>query len=247
MSEIVLSSLALSSAAAIWWTWRRRFEAERRAEEAQRQASANRELADAGRAADELAHDLGNLVAVLHVNLHDLDWSERERAREAVRDVQTAALAMYTMLSAWRGGEGAEVSGGSSALLLTTLCSLVGRTGIEIEPRVEAALPFDGSEDDVVRVLENLLITASREAIRAGQPRIDVRMSASELRIENRIRDPETLEERMLEVARGRQGWSARGSAIARAAAARVGWNIVHAVDAERMTFVVSPVRPSPS
>lgn len=243
MSEIVLSSLALSSAAAIWWTWRRRFEAEQRAELALREASANRELADAGRAAEELAHDLGNLVAVLHLNLHDLDWSQRERAREAVRDLQTAALAVYTMFSAWRG-ESERASIGSSAFLLTTLCSLIGRTGIDIEPRVEAALPFDGSDDDVVRVFEHLLVTASREAIRAGDPRVDVEMSAGALRIEHRIADPHALEERMREVARGRQGWTARSLTIARAAAARVGWRIVHALGEERMTVLVQPIPP---
>lgn len=240
MSVIVLSSLAVSSAAAIWWTWRGRFVAERRADLAQKEASANRELADAGRAADDLAHDLGNLVAVLHLNLHVLDWSEREKAREAALDVQTAAFAVYRMFAAWRG-ERTESAAGSSAFLLTTLCSLVSRTGIHIEPRIEAPLAFEGVDEDVVRVLENLLITASREAIRAGEPHVDVEMSADALRIANRVLEPERLDERIEQQAAGPEGWTGRSVTIAREAAARVGWRIVHAVDEERMTFVVRP------
>ncbi|MCZ7685729.1 MAG: hypothetical protein M5U28_45880 [Sandaracinaceae bacterium] len=96
----------------------------------------------------------------------------------------------------------------------------------------------------MVRVFEHLLVTASREAIRAGDPRVDVEMSAGALRIEHRIADPHALEERMREVARGRQGWTARSLTIARAAAARVGWRIVHALGEERMTVLVQPIPP---
>lgn len=207
-----------------------------RAELAQREASANLELANAGRAAHDLAHDLGNLVAILHLNLHDFEWNERENARAAVRDVQAAALAMYGMFAAWRG-ESARSAAGSSAFLLTTLCSLVSRTGVTVEPRIEAPLAFEGADDDVVRVLENLLITACRQAIRAGDPRVHVEMSAGELRISTRL--PERPEEQPS--AEARAGRAARGVTIARQAAARVGWRIVQTVDDERTTFVVRP------
>ncbi len=241
MSVIVTSSFALLSAWAIWWTWRKRFEAEAVAEQARKEAHANRELADAGRAARDLAHDLGNLVAILHLNLQQLDWSEREKARETVRDVQLAALAVHRMFAAWRGGE-QRGPDGSSAVLLTTLCGLVGRTGLEIESRVHAPLPFRGSDEDVVRVLENLLLSAGREAIRAGDPRVEVEMSAEQLRIASRMRDPERLEERIYEQGESFEGSTGRGLTLARQAAGRVGWRLVHALGDDRVTFIVRPL-----
>lgn len=210
-------------------------------EQARREMRASRELADAGRAARDLAHDLGNLVAVLHLNLQQLDWDEREKARQTVDDVQQAALAVYRMFAEWRGG-GRRAPPGSSAVLLTTLSGLLGRTGIEIVPRIDSALPFVGRDEDVVRVLENLLLAASREAIRAGDPRVVVEMTSEQLRIESRIREPERLEQRIYEEGGSFEGSTGRGLTIAREAAARVRWHIVHAVDQEGVAFVVRPL-----
>jgi hypothetical protein len=238
MQVIVTSSFALLSAWAIWWTWQKRSEAERSAARARREAQVNRELADAGRAARDLAHDLGNLVAILHINLNHVDWSERERARETVRDVQHAALSMYRILDSWRGKQ-RDAPPGSSAVHLTTLCDLVGRTGIEIDTRVEEPLAFDGRDEDVVRVFENLLLSAGREAIRAGDPRVEVEMRADRLRIVSRIRDAERLEERIDEDDGSFS--TGRGLELAREAAARVGWRIVHTVDDQRVALLVRP------
>ena len=240
MSTIVTSSFALLSAGAIWWSWRKRFEAEALAESARLEARENRELADAGRSARALAHDLGNLVAILHLNLQQLDCSEQEKARETVEDVQRAALAVHRMFAGWRSGK-TRASSGSSAVMLTTLCGLVSRTGIEIESRVQGSLPFEGADEDVVRVLENLLLSAGREAIRAGDPRVEVNMSDDQLRVVSRIRDAERLDERIHEGGRSFQFSTGRGLELAREAASRVGWRLVHAVDDERVTFVVRP------
>jgi len=241
---IVLSAFALTSAWAIWWTWRRRFEAEQHATRARLEADSNRELADAGRAASDLAHDLGNLVAILHLNLQQLDWHSREMARETVQDVQNASIAMYQVFEQWRGGVG-QLELPSSALFLQTLASLLGRTGLEVDLRIDSPLPYDGSDEDVVRVLENLLLNAGREAVRARDPRVAVEMTAKHIRISNRVFDAELLDERIDDCARDEEGTTGRGLSIARRAAARVGWRIVHTVVDDRVTFLVRPVTPS--
>ena len=237
-STYVLSSFALMSAWAIWWTWSRRFEADQHATRARNEADANRELAAAGRAAGDLAHDLGNLVAIVHLNLQQIDWHGREMARETVRDVQHATLAMYQVFQQWRGQKG-KLSTPSSALFLQTLCSLLGRTGLEVELQIDAPLSYDGSDEDVVRVLENVLLNAGREAVRARDPRVSVEMTAAHVRIECPVRDVERLEARIHEDQNGYEGFTGRGLTIARRAAARVGWRIVHAVEEEHVVFLI--------
>lgn len=243
MSVIVLSSVAMLTAWAMWWTWRQRFLSEQLANRARQEARANRELVAAGRAARDLAHDLGNLVAVLHLNLQQLehDWDEREKARERVRDVQKAAIAMYDRFGEW-GRDTGRAQPGSSAMLLSTLCGLVRRTGLTVEPEIEAPMPFSGEEEDMVRVLENLLIAASRESIRAGQPRIEVHMARDQLRIATRIEDAAQLEDRIYEEGACFEGSVGRGITIARQAAARIGWRILHTVEDDQLTFMVLPV-----
>ena len=237
---IVLSAFALTSAWAIWWTWRRRFEAEQRAAGARLEAESNRELADAGRAASDLAHDLGNLIAILHLNLQQLDWHSREAARETVQDVQNASIAMYQVFEQWRGGAG-QLELPSSALFLQTLASLLGRTGLDVELRVESTLHYEGSDEDVVRVLENLLLNAGREAVRARDPHVAVEMTREHIRISNRVLEADQLEQRLGGDAVSQEGTTGRGLSIARSAAARVGWRIVHTVVDERVTFIVRP------
>jgi hypothetical protein len=241
MPAIVVSTFALMSAWAIFWMWTRLYEAEQRAERARREADANRELAAAGRAAADLAHDLGNLVAILHLNLQQLDWHGREAAREMVRDVQNATFAMYRMFEQWRGRAG-RLPLPSSALFLETLCSLLGRTGLDVRLHVVATMPYAGSDEDVVRVLENLLLSAGREAVRARDPQVEVEMTAEQLRIRARVREPELLDTRIHEEGTSYEGSTGRGLTIARQAASRIGWRIVHTLEGERVTFLVKPV-----
>lgn len=236
----VLSGFALIGAWAIWWTWRGRFEAETIARHALAEAESNRELADAGRAASDLAHDLGNLVAIMHLNVQQLDGQGRELAEDVVRDVQHACIAMYQVLEQWRGGRG-QLAVPSSAVFLRTLSSLLGRTGLDVALRIDTPLAHDGSDEDVVRVLENLLLNAGREAVRARDPHVEVEMTAEHIRISNRVRDPDRLDERIYEEGTSYEGSTGRGLAIARAAASRVGWRVGHAVDGDRVTFRVEP------
>lgn len=240
MSNLALSCFALLSAWAIWWTWRGRYQAERLADQARTEASANRELANAARDARDLAHDLGNLVAVIHLNLQELesDWDEREKARERVQDVQKAAIAMYERFGEW-GRRTRDRRAGSSAVVLGSLCGLVRRTGVHVEVWVVAPLPFQGPEKDMVRVLENLLIAASRESIRAGSPTLDVEMTREQLRIVGQVSDPEHLDERLYEEGGSFDGTIGRGLELAHAAAERIGWRIFYTVEDERLSFVV--------
>jgi signal transduction histidine kinase len=222
----------------MWWTWRKRYAAELRAERADREASARAELADLGRAAHALAHDLGNLLALVHINASAAELLERQQAREALVQVKEAARSAYRMFEQWRG-TGAPSSPESAAVLVTTLCGLLRRTGLRVETRIEGAPRFDGNDADAVCALENLLLNAAREAIRAGQPEIQVAVTDAQIRITNPVRDAEHLDERIYEEGVSFEGSTGRGLTIARAAAERVGWRIFHAVSDDRVTFVI--------
>lgn len=237
-SVMVMSTFAVTTAWAIWWMWRMRYAAEESARRAHAEASARRELADLGRAAHDLAHDLGNLLALVHINASAAELLERQQAREALAQVKEAARSAYRMFEQWRGS-GSASSDESAAVLVTTLCGLLRRTGLRVETRVEGAPGFDGPDADAVCVLENLLLNAAREAVLAGQPHIGITMTDREIRITNPIRDAERLDERIYEEGVSFEGSSGRGLTIAREAGDRIGWRIVHAVTDDRVTFVV--------
>ena len=238
VSAAVLSSFAVTTAWAIWWMWRRRYDAEERARRADAEASAKRELADFGRAAHSLAHDLGNLLALVHIGASAAALLERQQAREALTDVKEAARSAYRIFEQWRGAESPS-SDESAAAFATTLCGLLRRTGLRVEARIEGAPRFDGADADAACVLENLLLNAAREAVLAGRPRIDLAMNEREIRIENPIRDAERLDERIYEEGVSFEGSSGRGLTMAREAGQRIGWRIVHAVTDDSVTFLV--------
>ncbi|HJL18084.1 MAG TPA: ATP-binding protein [Sandaracinaceae bacterium LLY-WYZ-13_1] len=163
---------------------------------------------------------------------------ERQQAREALAQVKDAARSAYRMFEQWRG-TGAASSQESAAVLVTTLCGLLRRTGVRVETRIEGVLPFDGHDADAVCVLENLLLNAGREAILAGRPEIQVLLTEAQIRITNPVRDAEQLDERIYEEGVSYEGSTGRGLTIARESAERIGWRLMHAVSNDRVTFVL--------
>jgi len=205
---VVLSSIALVSAWAIWWSWRKRYQTEQRAR--------------------DLAHELGNLMAILHLNVQQLDPHGRTAPDDLVRDIENASIAIYRVFDRWRGRQ-AQLELPTSDHLLRSLCGLLGRVGLEVRTRIVAPLPHRGDDEEMVRVLQSLLFDAGREAVRARDPRVEVEMTATELRIESPVRA--STGEPTLET----------GVNSAREAAARIGWRIDRALEGERAIVRVKP------
>lgn len=223
--ELVLGSIALVSACGFFWCWHKRAEAERRAAEARREAQSVAELADAGRAARDLAHDLGNLIGILHLNVQQLDPSGRPVAPDLVEDIHSASLAIYRVFEQWRGRD-AQLEPPTTDGLLRSLAGLLGRTGVDVELRIDAPLGYRGESADLVRVLQSLVLEASRQAVRARDPRLTVEMTADELRIEGPAPEREGESSSAEEIDRERNR--------IRGAAERIGWRIDRALEEER-------------
>ncbi len=228
----LLALFALGTGTALFWTWRKRWAAERRARE---QAA----LAEVGRNLEELAHDLANLVGLLHLNLRMAPIVDDADREEVLADLGHSAEMVYAMFKRIRG-TAADMEGTSSERILETLTHLVRRTGVDVEVAVEAPLETGGPPLAFLRLAENLLMNAAREATLAGDPRIEVRMTEHALEISNAIRTGAgSLDDSIYESGVSRSDSSGRGLAIAKASADALGCELSHRVEGDRVTFAV--------
>ncbi|MCA9607732.1 MAG: HAMP domain-containing histidine kinase [Myxococcales bacterium] len=229
----LLAVFALGAGSALFWTWRKRWAAEQRAKE---QAA----LAAVGRNVDELAHDLSNLIGLIHLNLRMAPMVDEEDRDEVLADLGHSAEMVYAMFRRIRG-RSEDLEGASPEQLLQTLTHMVRRTGVEVTLDIEAPLRAEGSPLAFLRLAENLLMNAAREATLAGVPRLRVRMTEASLEVENPIRSATSLDDSIYESGVSRSGSTGRGLAIAKAAADALGCALTHHVEGRMVTFVVRP------
>ncbi len=214
MTTVLLAGVTIFALAALAWAWSRRREIERRAERAEREAAAARELAEVGAAAKELAHDVGNVLTVLQLSLAALDADEPDVTRDTLRDAERASLDLYAIVERWQGLPERPPTR-SSAELLGMLVRLFAETGVEIDLRIDSALPARGSDDDTMRVLVRVLFAATRDAIRAREPRLAIEMTNEALRVRHRAPRGSRTEIRA-GAAPARAGWMLGASSIER-------------------------------
>lgn len=231
LQATMLAAFSLLTGGALWWMWRKRWAAEQR-------ASQNERLADRGRSADDLAHDVLNLVALIRLNLGlmpALDPPEQEDIVDDVRDAARLAYELFRDLDDERG----ESSPRTVGEVVRSLARLVRWTGVRVEIQADGEPSFRGEVVDVVRVAENLLLNAAREAVLSGRPEVLVTLSDEALVVRNAVRDPRSLDDRIHEAGHSKEGSVGRGLAIARRSAAGLGWEIAHRVGGDWVEFEV--------
>ena len=224
---------------AIWWVWQQR-------ELARKQAEMNAELARLGQTVRSVAHDLDNLFAIVLANLSSAESLPPHEMKEMLSDVERAATSASRLVRAMRGAKAAPHGMGSTEPILRLVVALLQRD-VSIVVDVRGDMPFRGSDSDALRVIQNLLVNAMREAKTIPGSSIDVTLDRTELRITNEVRDPTFLTDHIYRPGVTGRGSSGLGLAIARDAAAAIGWSIRHEVSGGRVTFVVSPSSGAPA
>ena len=229
IETLLATTVALLLGGAAYLTWRQR-------ETARKEADLNRKLAEIGESVDALAHDLGNLLQVLDFSV--LKASEAEDEEERLKVLSDLGMAMGSakaMLSALRMRTGAQKKPvGSVEGIVRLTASLLRRAGNRVEIDVGGDMRYDGPDVPVIRIIQNLLFNAVREASSVTHGRVKVEIQPDRLTIVNPVRDPADLDERIYLPGRSGVGSSGSGLAIAREAAEDLGWTISHEVVSDR-------------
>jgi len=233
LHSLLLAAFALGAATSIFWMWRMRWAAERRVSE-------QSFLVEIGRNADDLAHDLSHLVGLIQLNLFVADVGDPQQQREILEDLKESSTMLYSMFRELRGRRVSDRAVATPERSLRTLAQLVERTGVVVALRVEASLAHGGAPLTFLRLIENLILNAAREATLAGESRVDVFMNESRLEVGNRLRDEPHPREAVVASSPGREGSPGRGLAIARASARAMGHVLSHHVDEDYLVFVVA-------
>lgn len=228
----LLALFAVATAGALVWTWRERWLAERRAAERARHAAIQR--------VDDLAHDLSNLIGLIQINAV-MASSVADEERDAVfDDLRHSAALLRGLFNELRGSLGNDGEDPSCEHVVRTLAGLIERTGVETRIEVDESFDLAGAAPiDFLRLTENLLVNAAREAARSGEPEVWLRMSSARVEVRNRLRDSSTVDPRIYESGVSRVGSTGRGLAIARASAEALDCALRHEVDGRYVCFTV--------
>jgi signal transduction histidine kinase len=232
---LVFTAFALILAGSAWWTWKERQDALARA-----QASA--ELAALGVGVHSIAHDLQNLFTVIVSNLASVSQLSPDEQHEALRDVEAAARSASVLVQAMRGNApNSPGRPGSAEGVVRLTVALLRGNGVPIDLQIDGDLTYMGQDADAVRLVQNLLFNAVREASHISRARVRVELDRRGLRVRNPVRDPSQLDSRIYEEGVSHSGSSGKGLAIARRAAEQLSWVLRHEVHGMDVVFYVEP------
>lgn len=216
----------------LWWVWMLR-------EEELLLVRRQTELASLGRGVRGIAHDLGNLLTAVLPNLQAAKKASSNELGNVLADVDTAARAAVTLVNAMQGKRTVEGESASAEGVVRLMVALAWRAGRRSRLVVSGVLLYSGERLDVMRVVQNLLDNAVREAAACGGC-VHVELLEGELRVTNPLRFPERLDDAIYREGVSHNGSSGLGLAIAVQAAARLGWRVHHEVVGRQVTFVVA-------
>lgn len=235
IETLLFSTFGLMLGLLVWWTWRQR-------ELARQQTAMMETLAEVGKTAKGIAHDLDSLVGNLRMNLqlaHQLPPSD---AQESLADAEKAAEGAAQLVQALRGRAGTKGGApGSACRVLELAAGLLRCIGAPVETRIEGDLDYAGSEVDALRVIQNLLLNAVREAREIPGGQVLAELRSGSLRVTNPVRIGGQLDDRIYESGVSHSGSTGQGLGIALQAAARVGWTLRHEIGSGAVTFIVEP------
>jgi signal transduction histidine kinase len=241
LSTIVFTLFALALGGAIWWTWRERETARKHAELAERQAATNAELAVLGERVKAVVHDVDNLFAILLSNLSSAGTLPPDELREVLSDVQRATSSASRMMRAIRNAKVGPGGERSVEPIVQLVAALLGRGDVPIEVEHKGKLTYVGSEEDALRVVQNLAVNATREARSIDGARVRIVIDDGALLVTNPTRKPEALlGEQIYEDGVSAASSTGLGLGIVRKRAAAIGWGVRHTVRSGEVCFFVT-------
>jgi signal transduction histidine kinase len=241
LSTIVFTLFAIALGWAIWWTWRQREAARKHAELAEKQAATNAELAVLGERVRAVAHDVDNLFAILLSNLSSADALPPEELREMLSDVQRATSSASRMIRAIRNAKVGPGGERSVEPIVQLVAALLARGEVPIEVEHKGMLTYVGSEEDALRVVQNLVVNATREAKSIDGARVRIVIEEGSLRVTNPTNKSAALfGEAIYEDGVSGNASSGLGLGIVKQRAEAIGWGVQHRVALGEVCFSVT-------
>jgi signal transduction histidine kinase len=209
----------------------------------------------AGKQADEtvdaLAHDLQNLLTAMSMALPSTADVGAVDTASLVSDLDRSLSSAVKMVRAMRALYRAELeepaTRDSVEGMVRLAVALLRRKDGRVKLAVRGDFEFVGRRIDALRVIQNLLFNAQREAesIEGGYVRVE--LESNELRVSNPVRDPDALDGSIYARGRSLRGSSGLGLANAVAVAQTLGWKVDHVMQegplgANWVCFRVKPV-----
>lgn len=228
----MLTLVAVGAAWMVWQLWRTRQAEIARAEH-------NAELAQLTRQMDGIAHDLTHLMSGISNNLALATVLKPEELQLMISDMERAANSASKLVEAARTSAVPIPSRRSIEGIVRLAVALHRKQGLRIELCVQGDFTHRGTDGDALRVLQNLLANAAREAESGGL--VEVSLDREALRITNPLRSGVTLPANLYERGVSGSGGSGVGLWIARELAERVGCTLDHVVGEGVVTFVLTP------
>jgi len=232
--EILIFTLfALLLGALVWWMWQQR-------ELARRQSETTAELAALGKGIRALAHDLRLNLEMIVATTQRARLTTPGELPEVLGGLEQAARGAVELVRTLGGEPQAEAAQVASAEGVVRLGVILLRSaGVPLELHTTGTLRFLGPDSDALRVVQNLLSNAVREAawIAGGHVRIEI--GDGRLLISNPVRDPALLDDRIYQEGVSYAGSAGVGLSTATQAAARVGWSLRHEVRDGEVCFFV--------
>jgi hypothetical protein len=111
-----------------------------------------------------------------------------------------------------------------------------------IELLVDGDFRYRGTDVDALRIVQNLLINAVREAQQVRLGKVTVRLDADSLRITNPIRKGLHLPASIWDPGVSLWGSTGVGLSVVRDTATRIGLAVSHDATEDEVTFVLSPI-----
>jgi len=214
-----------------FWTWQQR-------QQAERQARMNEQLALLGKEVRSIAHDMNQLFSVMIPNLQVARDASPEELPEVLRSIERAAETANTLVQALKGGRHDPTGRTSAEGIVRLAIALLRSQETPIHLEVRGVLHYRGADIDALRVVQNLLFNAVREAARAeGEVRVE--LSDGVLRMTNPVASG--VPARLWEEGVSGGGSSGLGLTIASDAATKIGWRLRHELEENRVSFVVTP------
>ena len=231
-TEVVLFTVfGLLLGGLAFWTWQQR-------QQAERQARMNEQLATMGKEVRSIAHDMNQLFSVILPNLQVARDASPDELPEVLRSIERAAETANTLVQALKGQQRSDATGRASAEGIVRLAiALLRGQKTPIHLKVSGVLHYRGADIDALRVVQNLLFNAVREAARTGGA-VNVGLSDARLRVTNPIEGAPPA--RLWDAGVSGRGSSGLGLSIAREAANKLGWRVHHEVAGSELTFVVT-------
>ncbi len=231
----ILTSIAVGFVWIVWHLWKSRHTESVR-------ASQNAELAQLSRTMTGISHDLQNLINSIQNNLPLAATLKADDLKVLIDDMERAARSASKLVEAARAPTTPLVSLRSMEGTARLGVALMRGEEVPVALQVEGDFEYRGSDTDALRIVQNLLLNAVREAKDVPGGKVIVRLDRESLRVTNSTRTGVALPASIWEPGVSFRGSSGVGLAVVREAAGRIGCAVSDDSCEGQVTFVLRPL-----